>query len=587
MALMPLFGCAQAQPEEMRNTIERHSSIESPKLQIMPRSRYVTPSQTRRWMMRRVQEHMRVAKPESTREFYFTPKEANDTFSIGDTRDGYLVHGKSVPSPSLTLRQLPVQYERGIAFATTEMIQLLVDTADVMQKKFPKTQMMLGNLGLRDGGDIPYSVSHNSGRDADIGFYLRDDKGTSVRLPDLYKINRKFKTIGADAEYTFDLEKNATLIETLLMHPTIHVQFIFVAKHLRQALLRELIRRHGSSEIVDRFEQSVQNQSAHDDHFHVRIYCSDADICAGCIDRSVIHPWHEDPVLKAQQCVAMHERQIRSKKADAIEKALSIQRLALMGAAPSHENLILSALESESAVVRSAAAFAAQSLGKNAVFALSKRYPREGDARVRRAILQALIGVDSTETRKVVHSELSSLELPKRPEIIPLLVDYIEHYPNQTDAQPLFTAWQNLSALSECTPIARAFEVVSCQSFCTDVAGCDMARATAWMAENGEKSRQSWLKSGFQSAGYRVTEFGNSDIPQLLNAISGPACVSVNAQLILREIGHLPQDSLRWSIDDALWHYTRYFKRRQKKYRIDLSDRDERGRILSVDALNP
>ena len=517
------------------------------------------------------------------RTFYGAGDDLKRSFSIGDTRDGYLINGQPVPSPSLAMRQLPVQYERGIAFGTAKLIGLLADTAGAMKKKYPKTQMVLGNLGLREGGDIPYSVSHNSGRDADIGFYLTDAEGNYAQLDNLYKINRHFKTVGTNSVYSFDIEKNATLVETLLMHPTIRIQFIFVAKHLRSALLRELIARNGADaphpnpDIIERFEQSVQNQSAHDDHFHIRIYCSDEDLCAGCVDRSVIHPWHEDPAPKIEQCVREHVAALKSKKTSPAQKADAVLRLALMDKADSGRDLILASLRCEDDIVRESAASAAQKLGKSALPALTAQFAAETNDAVRFALLKTIAAIPSDESRKIIHGELNSENIAENANNIPILADYIAHRPDKSDLLPLAAAIQKIPPGDGFDMLVEAIEAVAAQPFRSEDPADARRRIQTWIAQNGEKSRQTWLLDGFAAAGYRVDDFSAANIPKLLDAIDGPRAISINAQLMLKSIAKLPQDSLSWPVSDARWHYTRYFKRRAKKYRIDLSDRDERG----------
>ena len=44
-----------------------------------------------------------------------------------------------------------------------------------------------------------------------------------------------------DSVLSFDLEKNTTLVELLLSDPKHRVQFIFLAKHIRSAIHRELL----------------------------------------------------------------------------------------------------------------------------------------------------------------------------------------------------------------------------------------------------------------------------------------------------------------------------------------------------------
>lgn len=577
-------GCAQTHPSKSRDTNDIYSSTEPPTIQIKPRATYISEQQTMRFRIKAAQIQMRIPAQPLKREFYGDKAELQRSFSIGDTRDGCLINGKPIPSPNLAIRQLPVQYERGIAYGTDELIKLLTDTAHAMQRKYPKTQMALGNLGMREGGDIPYSISHNSGRDADIAFYLSDEHGNPARLDDMYKIDRNFQTVVENSIYKFDLEKNTTLLETLLTHPKVHVQFVFVARHLRAAISRELNRRHGPSsddpnpDILARFEQSVQNQSAHDDHFHIRVYCSDSDICAGCIDRSIIHPWHEDPLPKIEKCTQNHAAVLRHKKSTPTQKAAAIQRLAFMDTASSHAKPIVAALQSDDAIVRRSAAAAIASIGKSALPPLARQFPLEKDESVRFAMIQTLTSFDTPETRGIVYDALNSKNIVDNAKILPLITNFIIRQPTQDDLLPLWNAIEATPRTEDFASLTTALETVAVQSFADpETQIYDPDRARQWIEENKSKPRQTWLIDGFHAAGFAVEDFSNASIPRLLDAIDGPTAISVNAQLLLKSISKLPQDSLSWSINDARWHYTRYFKRREKRYRIDLSDRDEYG----------
>ena len=579
--------CTAAHPEEITTTEVNHNSTPQHKIQLKQRPTYITPQVEEQLRIRTFLQTNRHPAPKLKRTFFITPNESNLAFSIGDTRDGYLINGQSLPAPSTILRQLPVQYERGITYGTHNLIAILTDTARAMQKKYPHTIMYLGNMGAREGGDIPYSVSHNSGRDADIAFYYTDEKGKFAHPQNLYKITRGLKAFTKQGTLTFDLEKNTTLIETLLTHPKIHLQFIFLAKYIRTAVHKELIRRGASEDLLKRFEETVQAQAAHNDHFHIRIYCSNEDICAGCIDKSIIHEWQEDPLPKRDKCIQNHLKTLSSKKSDADHKAAALQRLALMGAAVEHGSKILKFLQDENPHVRAAAAIAAQSMDANAAKALSAQLQKETDQSVRLAIIQSLGSIESAETRQTFNEELHALSAGQRSymptEALQAITSYIIHHPNAEHMRPLHEALQSASSSGKTTgPLLRAFNVVTNRNFCHDGglnAAC-MEKISTWIEKQGNKSRQQWLIAGFQASGFKVTNLEQKDIPVLLDAIDGSYPLSINAQLILKKIGHLEQDSLNWAVQDSRWHYTRYFKRRAKKYKINLNDRDEKGNKL-------
>ena len=593
-ACFGILGCESAHSGELSSGESSVVSSSPQQRVIKRRPTYITPEVQEKLWIRIAEGMMRQPVSENRRTFFRTEAEKSTSFSIGDTRDGYMVNGQNLPMPSLLVRQLPVQYERGLTYASGDMIELFVDTGRAMEKQYPDTIMYIGNMSAREGGDIPYSVSHNSGRDADIAFYLKDAHGNFAHPQNLHKINRRFQTREPGSSYTFDLEKNTTLIEHLLTHPKVHVQFIFLAKHLRTAIQRELVKRGSSPELLERFEMSVQNQAAHDDHFHVRIYCSNTDICAGCIDKSVIHPWHEDPLPKREQCIQRYASQLKKNKTEPIQKAVALQRLALLDAAPAHKNLIIKHLSHADADVRKAAAMAGQSLDASISKALITQLGKESDLSVRLAMIQTLAKFDKDSTRQTFIAELgrwaTRTEGSSSDEIAQTIFHYMIRHPHESYAQPLLTTLHAFhtepkvdSTLSALGDAVQALSVVINVEIAAPTLEESIHNAQIWLDQNQGKTRQQWLISGFKNAGFNVTTLENADIPVLLDAIDGPLPVSFNAQLLLKKLSRLKQDSLSWPIEDARWHYTRYFKRRAKKFRIDLSDRNERGIKLNAD----
>ena len=580
LALFSAPGCGSGYTESLAEADQSIISTHKEIIQLKRRPDYFSGELRRQYLIRQASEIMRKNAPEPSRTFYRTPEEKNMSFSIGDTRDGYLINGQPLPAPSLLLRQLPVQYERGIAYGTPNLIKILVDTARTMQKKYPGTIMYLGNMGLREGGDIPYSVSHNSGRDADIAFYLLDEKGKFANPQNMYKQSVHLQARTPEGVYTFDLEKNTTLVETLLTHPKIHVQFIFLAKHLRNAIQRELVQRGASEELLAKFEETVQVQAAHNDHFHIRIYCSNEDICAGCFDKSLIHEWQEDPEPKRARCISKHVSTIGSDKSSAIQIAAALQRLALLGAAPDHQSKVLKMVTHEDANVRNAALLAAQTLDSSVVSALVPRFEAESDPVVRQTLFETLAKFDCADTRTAFNAQLANPDL--EPQNLETILRYITHHPHEDHLKPLIEVMRKRvdmrSTPAETQPIVDSISTIANRVLCSfTVQESCLEEIETWYSKHAEISRNQWLIEGFKKSGYKVVGLQNSDIPVLLNAIDGPRPISVNAQLVLKKLGKLEQNSLDWSKEDAKWHYTKYFKRHSKKYKIDLSDRDEKG----------
>ncbi len=595
------LGCGSAKSDEPTPT---ESGIVLPvaKTAFVHKARpyYITPSLHEKWVTAKLEQRMRRTTNAEDRVFFMTKKEIDrkETFSVQDTRDGFMVNGQALPVPSLYMRQLPVPYERGIAYATPEFMHLLDIVSRKMKKRFPDTILYLGNLGLQGGGDIPYSVSHNAGRDGDIGYYLKDENGKFAHPDHLHHINRRFVSKEDGAKYTFDLQKNAALIEELLMQKEVPLQFVFVARHLRTALRHELAQRENPDELLARFDAVVMELASHDDHFHIRVYCSNDDICAGCLDKSVIHEWIEDPVPKQEACITKHYKTLSSKKAGSDERAAALQRLALMNAATRNTAPVIKALSDDDESVRAAAAIAAASIRASAHKALAHRLDVETSPVVQRALLDAIAANDSDETAEAMDRLLQRFNngtVPFEPGVFNQVIRHIVHNPRRVYTPTLIAALKNEALAAQAPDVLLAVQVVtnhiynvSAKPAAEPVPAPDAAEFAliaadleTWFAQNESRSRTQWLMDGFKKAGFKVTTLQIVDVPLLLDAIDAPnLAISFNAQLTLKLLAHLEQDSLDWSIADARWHYTRYFKRRAKKYKLNLDDRDEHGNKL-------
>jgi hypothetical protein len=86
----------------------------------------------------------------------------------------------------------------------------------------------------------------------------------------------------------FDARRNWALVRAMLSDPTVEVQWIFVHRALAERMLREGTSSDDDPALVARaaalFHQPSDAQ-AHDDHMHIRLYCTADDRLLGCVDR--------------------------------------------------------------------------------------------------------------------------------------------------------------------------------------------------------------------------------------------------------------------------------------------------------------
>ncbi len=201
--------------------------------------------------------------------------------SIGPPNAGWLVRGKQLEPRGLHHRVLQGTVKRQWNYGTDTLVTLLKHAAKVVHDAHGGPPLRVGNLSRQRGGKIAPSVSHQSGRDADIGLYSTDLDGKPVDAPGFPKFNgARGPLLDTTGAYLFDVVRNWTFVEALLRSNIARLQWVFLDTPLKDALLDHAIRIGTTSEIIDRAEKVIvrpKNSSPHANHFHIRIFCTDAD----------------------------------------------------------------------------------------------------------------------------------------------------------------------------------------------------------------------------------------------------------------------------------------------------------------------
>lgn len=116
-----------------------------------------------------------------------------------------------------------------------------------------------------------------------------------------------------------------------------HVQRIFVAEHVRTILLEHAERARAPTEIRARFaDLTCQPGHPHDDHFHVRFFCSTEDLRAGCADSAPMYSWRRQQLRDA---LVDPVREQRPRRARAPRRRTTSQRQAAASAGPMHRRV--------------------------------------------------------------------------------------------------------------------------------------------------------------------------------------------------------------------------------------------------------
>jgi len=226
-------------------------------------------------------------------------EEANHSVSIGSPLEGRLENGLPVPPSGPGFRHDP-RKNRERRYGTAELVGALLRAAGAVHEALPGSDLTINDLSAKEGGDIPGHASHRNGRDVDVMFYLLDESG-KPRPGDSIPLD--FKGRGTDYNdledpaddepVTLDVPRTWKFVEALVLDEEAQVQRVFVVEHIRTMLLEHARRIGAPKRAVGLFtDLTCQPGFPHDDHMHIRVFCSPDDVKAGCEDMPPIYPWH-------------------------------------------------------------------------------------------------------------------------------------------------------------------------------------------------------------------------------------------------------------------------------------------------------
>jgi penicillin-insensitive murein endopeptidase len=92
--------------------------------------------------------------------------------SLGRIHGGSLVNGVQMPEGEAWVVRQP-----NFAWGTKETVDSIAHCITVVHQKFPSTpRLYIGHLSRKGGGRFPPHVSHQNGRDVDLGYYYSDEE---------------------------------------------------------------------------------------------------------------------------------------------------------------------------------------------------------------------------------------------------------------------------------------------------------------------------------------------------------------------------------------------------------------------------
>jgi penicillin-insensitive murein endopeptidase len=154
------------------------------------------------------------------------------------------------------------------SWGAPEAIASIEHAIEAVHREYPNTPpLYVGQLSAEHGGYLRPHRSHQSGRDADLGYFYRDGAGWYVRA----------------TQKTLDQGRTWALVEALAQDPDVEAIFMdrSVQLLLRQyALLRGVPKARLDDEIFEGVHRGaprlVRHEWGHLTHLHVRFKCPQA-----------------------------------------------------------------------------------------------------------------------------------------------------------------------------------------------------------------------------------------------------------------------------------------------------------------------
>jgi penicillin-insensitive murein endopeptidase len=209
------------------------------------------------------------------------------SISVGRPSHGYLIDAAKIPDegPGWTTRE--VWKARDNRYGTDELVDLVESVARRMHKRIPDVRIVVADLSSRTGGGaFAFHRSHQSGRDADLLYYMRDKDGQPFE-PDAMHVFDGRGHARDSSGITVDVPRTWQLVKELVTAQEATVQYIFMYEPIAELLIDHAKKVGEPPEVIAKVRIALKqpgDSARHDDHMHVRVYCAPTDREYGCQD---------------------------------------------------------------------------------------------------------------------------------------------------------------------------------------------------------------------------------------------------------------------------------------------------------------
>ncbi len=208
------------------------------------------------------------------------------------------------------------------------MIALLLRAADAYARVRPGHRLAIANIARRGGGPIPWSVSHQNGRDADVLLPVLGPDGAPRALDEMVPLDDDGRATLSDGTVVhLDVDALLAVVTALLDQDEIGVRWLFLANPLREQVLEAARAEARPRRLIARMERTLRQPRGalpHNDHLHLRIACAPADVLEGCRDIRMLPRQFEGALRRFQELALKLREGLRSLGPPALRLALHL-----------------------------------------------------------------------------------------------------------------------------------------------------------------------------------------------------------------------------------------------------------------------
>jgi penicillin-insensitive murein DD-endopeptidase len=209
------------------------------------------------------------------------------SISVGRPSRGRIVDGARMPERGEGFLTREIWKSRGNRYGTDELVDLLIGVSGRALQQNAGVRLVVADLSGRGGGAAPqWHRSHQNGRDVDLLYYMKDKTGKAFENDAMHVVGPNL--VAKDGSgHVVDVPRMWNLVKELLTAPEATVQWIFVYQPVANAIVEHAIKIGEPEALVERARKACKqpgDSAPHNDHVHVRVYCSHQDRSYGCVD---------------------------------------------------------------------------------------------------------------------------------------------------------------------------------------------------------------------------------------------------------------------------------------------------------------